>query len=122
MINEIILAILGCTVVMVVDVFWWKLDYKKIEKGLEWHEHYHVGIELMILAVVINLFNSTAAAFFLGAGLMFIVAEWRQVIEIVGKKVKPGHPFAYGSTHFKTSTIVGISLMCVLLFFQFIFL
>jgi hypothetical protein len=104
---EILAFILGALVTCVVDTFWWEIDYKKAEKGLEWHEHYHVGLELVIVGMIIALFNEFAAAILYGAGLLFILAEWRQVVEIKGNKVIPGHPFAYGSSHFKISSIVG---------------
>ncbi len=116
---EVFPFILGAILVMLIDTFWWHIDYKKAEKGMEAHEHYHVGLELMIVAMIIDLFNGPIASFLYGAGFLFIVAEWRQAIEIVQKKVIPGHPFAYGSEHFKSSSIIGIALTgsAILLYF-----
>lgn len=116
---EIFPFILGTILVMLIDTFWWHIDYKKAEKGMEAHEHYHVGLELMIVAMIIDLFNGTVSSFLYGVGFLFIVAEWRQAIEIVQKKVIPGHPFAYGSKHFKSSSIIGIGLTgsAILLYF-----
>lgn len=56
--------------------------------------------------------------FLLGAGFAFIMAEWRQTVEIretkdgkeEKKSVVPGHPFAHGSPHFAKSTAIGIAL------------
>ena len=93
---EILAFMLGALFTCLVDTFWWQIDYKKAEKGLEWHEHYHVGIELVIVGMIIMLFNEFAAYFLFGAGLLFILAEWRQAVEIKNTKVIPGHPFAFG--------------------------
>lgn len=111
--------ILGAFVVMWVDIFWWHIDYKKVEKGLEWHEHYHVGLELIIVANVLIAVTGNFWAIYsvlLGAGFLFLAAEWRQAVEIKGKTVVAGHPFAYGSSHFKTSTIVGMVLTAIAAF------
>lgn len=110
---EIFPFILGTFVVMLVDVFWWQIDYKKAEKGMEAHEHYHVGIELAIVAMIVGVFNDTAASFLYGAGFLFLAAEWRQAVEVIGNKVKAGHPFAFGSNHFKSSSIIGAVLTFV---------
>lgn len=116
---EIFPFLIGALIVMLIDTFWWHIDYKKAEKGMEAHEHYHVGLELFIVAMIADLFNGAIASFLYGAGFLFIAAEWRQAIEIVQKKVIPGHPFAYGSIHFKTSSIIGIGLTgsAILLYF-----
>jgi len=108
--------ILGALVVMLVDTFWWHIDYKKVEKGMEAHEHYHVGIELIIVAIIADFFNGSLASFLYGAGFLFIAAEWRQAVEIVKKKVIAGHPFAYGSIHFKQSSIIGVILIAIAIF------
>jgi len=110
---DFFMFILGAFVVMLVDTFWWHIDYKKVEKGLEWHEHYHVGIELMILAVITTPFIPELSSFLYGSGFLFIAAEWRQAVEVIGPKVKAGHPFAFGSTHFTSSTIVGVILTVI---------
>ena len=107
---EIVPFILGAFLVMWLDVFWWKIDYKKAEKGLEWHEHYHVGLELITLGIFVGLINEFLASVLYGAGFLFLAAEWRQAIEVIGVDVKAGHPFAYGSSHFISSTLVGIGL------------
>lgn len=118
MIVEIVLLILGGFTVFVIDILWWNIDFKKAEKGFEAHEHYHVGLELLIGGVFLSLINEMLVYFMLGAGFAFIMAEWRQTVEIretkdgkeEKKDVVPGHPFAYGSTHFAKSTAIGIAL------------
>lgn len=118
MISELILLVLGTFLVFIIDILWWNIDFKKAEKGMEAHEHYHVGIELLIVGLVVSFFNDLPSYFLIGAGFAFIMAEWRQTVEIkktvngevITQKVVPGHPFAYGSTHFKQSTIIGIGL------------
>lgn len=111
---ELALAALGVLAVCIVDVWWWHIDHKKAEKGMEAHEHYHVGLELVIVSLIVQQFYAPAAWFAAAAGITFIVAEWRQVHEIKNGKVVPGHPFAYGSTHFKQSTMIGVALLAVI--------
>lgn len=119
MIVEIVLLILGAFAVFVIDIAWWNIDFKKAEKGFEAHEHYHVGLELLIGGLFLSFVNELPVYFMLGAGFAFIMAEWRQVVEIrknkdgkeEKKKLVQGHPFAYGSPHFKQSTAIGIGLI-----------
>ncbi len=116
MMAELVFFIVGAFASYVVDVWWWTIDYRKAERGLEFHEHYHVGLELLILSLFLNRFTPSAPVFALaGAGFGFITAEWRQVVEVAGRKVQPGHPFAYGSKHFRQSTILGLLLLGILL-------
>ena len=118
MLVEIVLLILGAFAVFVIDILWWNIDFKKAEKGFEAHEHYHVGLELLIGAMFLSFINEILVYFLLGAGFAFIMAEWRQTVEIretkdgkeEKKSVIPGHPFAYGSPHFAKSTAIGIAL------------
>ena len=106
--------VLGSLFAMALDILWWhKAELQRYEKGIKWHEHYHVGLEAIIIAAFVGTFSAPAAAVFYGFGFLFIVAEWRQVIEVSGRRVVPGHPFAYGSSHFKSSTGFGILLIIV---------
>ena len=122
MISELILLVLGGFLVFVIDILWWNIDFKKAEKGMEAHEHYHLGLELLIAGLIVSMFNDLPSYFLVGAGFAFIMAEWRQTVEIkktvngeiVKQKVIPGHPFAYGSNHFKQSTAIGIGLTVLL--------
>lgn len=107
--------VFGSIVGMVIDTLWWNIDYKKAEKGFEVIEHYHLGIVSIIAGVVLGVYFPLFYGFFLGLGLLFIIAEWRQFIEIHNNKVIPGKPFAYGSVHFKQSTLIGIGLFVVLI-------
>lgn len=124
MITEIILLILGAFTTFVIDILWWNIDFKKAEKGLEVHEHYHVGIELLILGALLSHLTDHIEYFPIGMGFAFIMAEWKQTTEIrktengktIRKEVVPGHPFAYGSEHFRKSTIVGMVLTGILVF------
>lgn len=63
---------------------------------MEAHEHYHVGLELGIIGIILT------SPIFIGLMVSFILAEWSQ-----------DHKFALGSSHFKLSTIIGISLFIV---------
>lgn len=113
--ETILLFCIGGIITMLIDVVWWRIDYKKAEKGMEILEHYHMGIALFIAAVVIHSFYTPMSWLMAGMGFMFVFAEWHQTIEIAGKKVVPGKPFAYGSKHFKQSSIIGIILAVFLL-------
>ena len=117
---EIFPFILGTFLIMLVDTFWWHIDYKKAEKGLESHEHYHVGLELIMVAIIVDYFNGFVSSFLYGAGFLFIAAEWRQAVEIMRGNVKAGHPFAYGSTHFKQSLVIGIILTVIIILEYFL--
>jgi hypothetical protein len=98
------LFVAGTLVGLIMDVVWWKINYQKYEKGLEWHEHYHVGIEIAIVAAVIN-------SYFLGGiAFAFILAEYLQE-----------HKFAIKSGHFKESTIFGIVLFIILILVTYLF-
>lgn len=100
---------------ILIDVLWWNINYKKAEKGLEVLEHYHMGLILLIIAIIANLFYESIALFLTGMGFLFIIAEWHQTIHTVGKKVVSGKPFAWGSVHFIGSSIIGIILSGILL-------
>ena len=100
---------------MIFDTIWWKIDFKKVERGFEALEHYHFGIILMIGAVLINLIYEPISWFLVGMGFVFIIGEWHQAVEIHKKKVIPGKPFAYGSSHFKQSSIIGAGLAIFLI-------
>lgn len=102
------LALAGLAVGLVLDLVWWHTGIRKAEKGVEWHEHYHVGLECWIAEAFLG------TGFLTGMGMGFFLAEWTQSTEIVGKKVLPGHPFAYGSSHFRSSTWFGAALAVVL--------
>lgn len=111
MITEIVLFVLGAFASFVVDTWWWlKPTLQKAEKGLEFHEHYHVGLELIILGLALSYVDTVATYIVIGAGFGFIMAEWRQIVEPKNGKVLLGHPFAYGSTHFTSSTVLGVIL------------
>ena len=114
MVIEIIFLILGAFAVFLVDIIWWSIDFKKVEKGFEFHEHYHVGLEFLIISVALSYIDNFFIYLLVGAGFAFLMAEWRQVVEIANKQVHPGHPFAYLSPHFRQSTIVGIILVGIL--------
>lgn len=116
MMVELLLFVMGVFAAFVLDTWWWMIDYRKAEKGLEFHEHYHAGLELLILALLTFKLASTPLAYIpAGLGFGLIIAEWRQAVEVAGRRVKPGHPFAYGSNHFTQSTLLGIVLTTILI-------
>ena len=83
---------------LVMDTIWWRINYSKYEKGLEAHEHYHIGLELGIIGIILH------QEIFTGLMVAFVLAEWSQ-----------DHPFALKSGHFKESTIIGIILFTILI-------
>lgn len=114
--NELLLLFFGLFAALIVDIIWWvKPSLSKFDKFTA-HEHYHISLELVILFITIQyLTNSPFSIVILGAAFGFLLGEWDQLKEIVGKTVKPGHPFAYGSNHFKTSSIIGIVLTGIII-------
>jgi len=91
------------------DRAWWELNLNKYEKGLEFFEHYHFGLMALILS------NFLLNSFLKGLGVAFILAEWSQTGEWRDGKWRRGHPFAYGSNHFKSSTYIGFFLSVILI-------
>jgi len=108
--NELLLFF-GLFAALIIDIIWWvKPSLSKLDK-FKAHEHYHISLELVILFIIIDHLTTSQFSFvILGAAFGFLLGEWDQLKEIVGKTVKPGHPFAYGSSHFKTSSMIGVSL------------
>lgn len=94
---------IGFILGLLIDVAWWNINYKKYEKGLEIHEHYHIGLEIGILGVILGAFIPIFSSIAMGLMLAFILAEWSQ-----------DHKFALKSGHFKQSSIIGIGLFTLL--------
>lgn len=113
--NELLLFF-GLFAALIIDIIWWvKPSFSKLDK-FKAHEHYHISLELVILFIIIDHLTSSQFSFvILGAAFGFLLGEWDQLKEIVGKTVKPGHPFAYGSSHFKTSSMIGGSLIITII-------
>jgi len=110
--------LLGLFAVMIIDSAWWHINFKKIEKGMEAHEHYHISLELLIISMFVYYFTDYMElfSFLIGAAIMFFAAEWAQGVEVVNRKVQAGHRFAYGSKHFRTSSIIGVNLLGIIIF------
>jgi hypothetical protein len=107
---------------MILDTLWWDgINYKKAEKGLEFLEHYHFGLIMLIGAIVVYASNIELYLFLTGVGLFFLAAEWAQGIVVLNKKVVPGHRFAYQSKHFVASTAIGTVLVVILVSLIFIY-
>ena len=111
----IIAPLAGFWGAMIIDTMWFRIDYKKAEKGLEAHEHYHVGIELAIVGVILWVINMDVLAVGLfGMGAGFFMAEWQQKNAFA----LPAHPTAFHPnpppvSHFKQSTILGVILIAI---------
>lgn len=109
--TELLLFGAGLFAALLLDSLWWRSGIKKYEKGLEAHEHYHFGLELWLAAALAAPFAPPALpAALAGAGLGFIVSEWSQRLEVHRGRVVPGHPWAWGSSHFRSSTAIGVLL------------
>lgn len=114
MIETIYILIFGIFTGLVVDIIWWKVP--RLSKGDKFkaHEHYHISLELAIVSmIIIHYTQAVPAIFLMGLGFAFFLGEWDQLKEIIQQKVKPGHPFAIGSDHFKASTAIGIVLTVI---------
>ena len=110
----------GLFVGLIIDIAWWKFPSLQKRDKFQAHEHYHVAIEFTILYIIVSAFTELPyTGFLLGLAIAFLLGEWDQLKEIVGTKVKPGHPFALGSSHFASSAVIGIGLAgsAILLYF-----
>jgi len=118
----LVIFFFGLFAALIIDIIWWvKPSLSKSDK-FQAHEHYHVGLELVILYILVSyITDSPASLFILGAAVGFLLGEWDQLKEIKNHKVIPGHPFAYGSSHFKSSCVIGgiltgiIIILCLVL-------
>lgn len=90
-------AFIGFIIVTVLDRVWFDVDHKKIEKGYEVIEHYHLLTPLWIIAFIMFEYSSALSYGLLAMGATFFYRECRQK-----------NYFAYHSNHFKNSTIIGI--------------
>jgi hypothetical protein len=109
--DGMILFLLGLLLGLVLDRVWWEGKFNKYEKGVEELEHYHWGLLSWILAYLTPLWLSQVLW---GLGAALVLAEWAQVGEWENGEWRRGHPFAYGSNHFRVSTAIGVALAVVL--------
>ena len=116
------LFFLGLFIAFILDIIWNNYErISKIEKNkLKFHEHYHIALELGILYLLLELFFNIKSEIIGGMAVGFVITEWSQFISIRNNKVIPGHPFAYGSNHFKLSNVMGFVLTTVLIFLYLI--
>jgi hypothetical protein len=97
----------------VIDRIWWESGADKYDKNIEELEHYHWGLLAWIVAYVTPLLVSEILW---GLGLALIIAEWAQIGEWEDSMCwRRGHPFAYGTEHFVSSTIIGVVLTIILI-------
>lgn len=95
-------AFLGVMTITILDRIWWNLDHHSIEKGFEVIEHYHWGIVLIGVGIVIIDYLPLVAYFLFGAAMKLIYSEAKQK-----------NCFAHKSNHFRNSTIIGV-ILCVI--------
>lgn len=114
-ISQYVWLFVGLCVGLIIDIYWWiNPSFKKLEKGLESFEHYHISFCFFIVFIIVGILTKhEISMLFFGLSVAFFIAEWTQSKEVKGKKVVPGHPFAYGSIHFKQSSVIGIILIVV---------
>ena len=93
----------GASVGIASDFLWWRTGISKHEKRIEMFEHYHWGLTLLILTKSLLKFSEVLLSFG-GTGTAFIVAEITQE-----------HPFAFGSDHQLSSTIIGVALLVLVI-------
>jgi len=112
MIEVFTAAILGFLGITIIDRIWFKIDYKKAEKGLEIFEHYHYGIILMGVSLITIIHIPLLVSYaMLGAGAAFIYHESKQK-----------NFFAYTSNHFCLSAIIGVILTVLFTVLYFLIL
>lgn len=89
---------LGFVIGILLDVSWWHFKFNKKDKHMAWHEHYHVGLELFFVGLIIP------NPIFYGAAFAFFISEWAQK-----------HSFAIGSGHFWQSAVIGLVIGIVII-------
>ena len=102
MLDFLLAAIFGVISITILDRYWFKINYKKAEKGLEILEHYHHGIIMIIISMWVYPFIPILTIFLAVGGATFIYREARQE-----------NDFAHNSTHFKGSLIIGLILIVI---------
>ena len=104
----------GYGISVIIDFIWMKiLDHKSIESGYEALEHYHASgfifLGVALTAIFIPEFPSIIHYVLIGLAFGLFSLEAHQK-----------NAFAYHSTHFKTSTIIGailgIAVICSMLY------
>jgi len=86
------------------------VKFSKVEKGMEFLEHYHHGLFLIIIGIVVwHLNNEMLSVGLLFAGFTFIACEARQK-----------NDFAIHSSHVLLSTVIGIILTIIAIFTYFL--
>lgn len=105
-------SLLGHLFITIIDRLWFRIDYKKTERGLEALEHYHYGIALLAISFFFVTPVPLLSFALLGMGISFIYHESKQE-----------NFFAHKSTHFKESTLIGITLLIMAaLVFSYLYL
>jgi len=107
-----ILFLIGVLAGLVLDRLWWESGFSKYERGVEELEHYHWGLVAWIVAYLTPLAISDVLW---GLGAALVLAEWSQTGRWSDGVWRRGHPFAYGSSHFASSTAIGAVLFAALL-------
>jgi Na+/melibiose symporter-like transporter len=108
----VIFFLLGLLAGLVLDRAWWESKANKYDKNVEELEHYHWGLLAWIIAYLTPLWLSDVLW---GLGAALVMAEWAQIGEWENGAWRRGHPFAYGSNHFKVSTAIGAALVAILI-------
>ena len=120
--QEFIVIGFGILIAGLVDAFWRQKNIDSNNKFLKAHEHFHVGMEFGILAMIVTLFDIQLVAYALwGLAGAFVFSEFTHFGWFKGDKFMVSHPFAFGSEHFKLTHVITIGL-CVIGFLLFIYL
>lgn len=104
MIDYILTAFLAFILVIIIDHRWMKdVKFSKVEKGMEFLEHYHWGLVLITIGIAVwHLPNMMLAIGLLFAGFTFIACEAKQK-----------NDFALHSGHAALSTVIGVILTII---------
>lgn len=98
----ILLGIIGFLFISTLSRIWFSINNKKSNKALVTVEHYHYGIVAFIMSFVFFEYSTAISYLLLGAGGAFVYFETKQK-----------NYFAKNSTHFRNSSILGISLIAI---------
>lgn len=116
------IIIFGILIAGLVDAFWRQKNIDSDNKFLKAHEHFHVGIEFGILAMIVSLFEIQFVEYALwGLAVAFVFSEFTHFGWFKGDKFVVSHPFAFGSEHFKGTHLITIGL-CIIGFLLYFYL
>ena len=83
---EVLALFLGFMISTIADRLWFKIPYKKIEKGVEFVEHYHFGLAAIMGGILLSDYHLAGLCLAgLGMGLIYHEAKQENLFAIKAK-------------------------------------